>query len=585
MASSLLSTCLALLVLGRGVSAAIYDVPTVQNYVRRSAAKATVLGNYVYIDGGEISQLDGGKINPRTSNPVNSTLSIDLSKSWTADSVVIRSIPKPGPNKANVHLFTDKEAGAFYSWGGKWIFGLNMSETELWKFSADGAGGGTWSLDPPGNPSTFAELIPGEFATVTTAGESGYLIGGIASGWTQLYRARNQVIPGMATFNMKTKLWENGTTSPFNTLTGGTAEFVPAYGPNGLIVLFGGWSPSVVGEPDVLASPQWGFDNITFFDPETKQNYWQKTTGDIPPHPRTRFCTVGFQREGGYDIFLFGGINQVDKTTYNDAYILSLPGFVWTKVIESPGGRRAEHTCVPVGKRQVLSIGGLNPYLNSWTTQDPAAQGLMVFDMVDMKWADSYNADAAAYKAPKPVEEWYSKGSLNDVTWSSGDVQRLFAAATDQNPGSGSDGSGSGSSDPNTSDSGSKSSPVAAIAGGVVGGLIGVALVGVLVWFLIRRKKRSQDIGYTHASTAPTGPNELGSERPNEMSSETKYTPAPPYHEVGGNNHHELYGQGATSPLPAKTQPVPGHYTELYAGPPTQTAHAVELDASMSERR
>jgi hypothetical protein len=233
---------------------------------------------------------------------VNSTLSIDISKSWTAESVVIRSIPKTGPNKANVHLFTDKAGGAFYSWGGKWIFGINMTETALWKFTADGNGGGTWSLDAPGNPSTFAGLLPGEYAAVTTAGESGYLIGGVASGWTEIYRARNQVIPGMATFNMKTKLWENGTTSPFNTLAGATAEFVPPFGPNGLIMMIGGWSTSVVGEPNVTTSPHWGFDNLTFFDPQTKQNHWQKATGDIPPHPRTRHCTVGFQREGGYDM-------------------------------------------------------------------------------------------------------------------------------------------------------------------------------------------------------------------------------------------------------------------------------------------
>ncbi|KAK0610852.1 hypothetical protein B0T14DRAFT_529203 [Immersiella caudata] len=575
-----LCKCLALLAIVRGAGAALFDVPTPQNYVRRSTAKATVLGNYVYIDGGEISQLDGGKIGSRTSNPVNSTLSIDISKSWTAESVVIRSILKPGPNKSNVHLFTDKEAGAFYSWGGKWIFGINMTETALWKFTADGNGGGTWSLEPPGNPSTFAELIPGEFAAVATAGDTGYLVGGAASGWTQLFRARNQVIPGMATFNMKTKLWQNGTTpSPFNTLIGGTAEFVPTFGPNGLIVVFGGWSPSVVGEADVMASPQWGFDNLTFFDPETKKNYWQKATGDIPPHPRTGFCTVGFQREGGYDIFLYGGMNQQERSAYNDAYILSLPGFVWTKVAESPGGRRAEQTCVPVGKRQVLSIGGLNPYLNAWTTQDPFAQGLAVFDMVDLKWTDSYNAGAAAYEAPPPVKEWYSKGLLGSVTWSSDDVQRLFSTATDDTPGGNGNNGNGGSNDPGSTEE--KSTPVAAIAGGVVGGVVALAAIGALVWFL-RRKKRSQDIG--PMSTAPAH-NELSGGRPSEMSPHTKYTPAPPYHEADSHDHHELYSQGAASPLPPKT--LPGHsvgqYAELYT--PAQTGHAVELDASMPQRR
>jgi len=61
-------TLLALLGLAPSV-AALSDVPTPGNYVRRSVAKATVLGNFVYVDGGEISQLGAdGKIGYRQSN-------------------------------------------------------------------------------------------------------------------------------------------------------------------------------------------------------------------------------------------------------------------------------------------------------------------------------------------------------------------------------------------------------------------------------------------------------------------------------------------------------------------------------------
>ncbi len=40
---------------------ALPDVPTIDNYLHRVWAKATVLGNYVYIEGGEINQLVDGK--------------------------------------------------------------------------------------------------------------------------------------------------------------------------------------------------------------------------------------------------------------------------------------------------------------------------------------------------------------------------------------------------------------------------------------------------------------------------------------------------------------------------------------------
>jgi len=288
-----------------------------------------------------------------------------------------------------------------------------MTKTELWKFKADGQGGGAWSVEPPANPSLFDGLIPGEYSAVANTADMGYLVGGIASGWTELYRAKNQVLPGMLTFNMKTRLWQNGTIgfSPVGTLIGAEAAYVPAYGPNGLVVLFGGYSPVVDAEPDITVSPISEFQNLTFFDPQSKKVYWQATTGDIPPSPRARFCVTGFRSSGaGYDIFMSGGMNQRDKFAYNDAYVLSLPGFVWTKLPDPPGGPRAEQSCVAVGNRQVLSIGGTNPYSKQWTDPDPAPQGLLIFDMTAMQWKDSYDANAAAYESPEVIKGWYSNG-------------------------------------------------------------------------------------------------------------------------------------------------------------------------------
>jgi hypothetical protein len=72
------STVLVLLALGRP-AAALSDVPLPGNFVRRSVAKATVLGDYVYVDGGEISQLgDDGKIGQRASNQGQSYVYLPL---------------------------------------------------------------------------------------------------------------------------------------------------------------------------------------------------------------------------------------------------------------------------------------------------------------------------------------------------------------------------------------------------------------------------------------------------------------------------------------------------------------------------
>jgi hypothetical protein len=65
-------------------------------------------------------------------------------------------------------------------------------------------------------------------------------------------------------------------------------------------------------------------------------------------------------------------------------------------------------TCVSVGQRQVLSIGGTtgdNP-----ADKDPATQGLQLFDVTEMEWKDSYDANAPAYQRAPVIEAWYNNG-------------------------------------------------------------------------------------------------------------------------------------------------------------------------------
>lgn len=105
-----------------------------------------------------------------------------------------------------------------------------------------------------------------------------------------------------------------------------------------------------------------------------------------------------------------GGYNPRDLFRYSDAYILSLPGFFWTRAPDSPAGARKFPACVPVGQRQMLMIGGTADGM--WDEKDPAPQGLALFDVTEMEWKDSYNADAPAYQRPADVAAWYNNGSV-----------------------------------------------------------------------------------------------------------------------------------------------------------------------------
>jgi hypothetical protein len=203
-------------------------------------------------------------------------------------------------------LWTDTAAGRFYTWGGMWSRGLNMPRTRgFWRFDADQSGGGTWSVESPMNFGLFNGLHPGEQGAFTQTKSTGFLIGGVASPWTELGRDSTEALPGMVTFDMETKIWRNGTTgySPFDTLVGATAQHIPSYGPNGLILVLGGHAPLVDREYSLDDAPPFDLQNLTFFDPNTQEAYWQTSTGDIPPSPRILFCTVGFQVPGGgYDM-------------------------------------------------------------------------------------------------------------------------------------------------------------------------------------------------------------------------------------------------------------------------------------------
>lgn len=104
---------------------------------------------------------------------------------------------------------------------------------------------------------------------------------------------------------MTTKSWANETTDAFSdygTLIGGAAVYIPTFGPNGLITVLGGSTWGL--EPDQKKPLGWlDFNNLTLFDPVTKDWYWQKTTGNAPTS-RRNFCTVGAEGTNGtYEMY------------------------------------------------------------------------------------------------------------------------------------------------------------------------------------------------------------------------------------------------------------------------------------------
>ena len=100
--------------------------------------------------------------------------------------------------------------------------------------------------------------------------------------------------------------------------------------------------------------------------------------------------------------------------SFDEIYILTLPAFYWIKVDYAPQHPRHGLTCNAVGGSQILTIGGLdtnsneNTYQSPYnTTPDPFAQGLAIFDMTTLQFADKYTAKAPPYVQSDRVKTYY----------------------------------------------------------------------------------------------------------------------------------------------------------------------------------
>ena len=290
---------------------------------------------------------------------------------------------------------------------------------------------------------------------------------------------------------------ETGATSPSgNPAHYGRMQYVPYFGSNGVFVVMGG-----VDRNGLI-----GLGYVRVFDPASGSWYNQTTTGSEPA-PRYSFCTAGIASTNDtYEIFVYAGDSGYvgDASVLLDTVnILSLPGFNWISVAYNPQYARTAHTCEAVGGSQIAIVGGYDadPPSNNVTTAnavsrsefstpDPFAQGLAIFDLQTLDFAAEYVAGGGAvYEPNEAITQFYAQGSY------SGNLLEGVAQLMREKhfpPGTSSNSTASNSTLIPPSSSSSSNSPhtdyAGAIASGVIGGLVGIALIIVLV--LLRRRRR-----------------------------------------------------------------------------------------------
>jgi hypothetical protein len=124
-------------------------------------------------------------------------------------------------------------------------------------------------------------------------------------------------------------------------------------------------------------------------------------------------------------------------------------------------------------------------------------------------------------------------------------------------------GGGGGGGGPGEQEPSGSSTPVGAIAGGTIGGIIGLAALVGLLWFLIKRKRQHSDDGpEQHAGPQDASPMTRPPHQPAEVSSDSANTVLEKRAIYSG--HAELPPKHAHAELPPN--PGPGFAAELDGG-------------------
>lgn len=305
-----------------------------------------VVGNYVYIDGGEIAMLiDDEPLKTPSTSPHhhrcsifgcsglmfymsshchsydllgltliradNDTLIIDISKSWTIDDAEFISINKTSSgvlNLINGFLFPAADNKSFFQFGGEstWLLlHTPRNPTSVTQFAIDDHGNGSWAQFEPGSLSGFEEITRPTRALATMVDNTFFILGGYLCSHSAEETANIQgfdtdPLKGKFAWNMTSGLWTNDS-MPLHLVRpnglNGILASVPTFGPGGLL-LAGGTGTVNNGAPK--------FDNITIYEPRDKTWHYQSTTGDIPAG-RNGPCTVGVPGDfGAYEMYVQG---------------------------------------------------------------------------------------------------------------------------------------------------------------------------------------------------------------------------------------------------------------------------------------
>ncbi|KEF55831.1 uncharacterized protein A1O9_08582 [Exophiala aquamarina CBS 119918] len=252
---------------------------------------------------------------------------------------------------------------------------------------------------------------------------------------------------------------------------------------------------------------------IPLYDLEKERWITQETLyfEDELPEPRTRFCAALFHNEmnNTWDVWVHGGQRPTENETATTAiYVLSMPSFIWKRMepLFPELNEIRSHTCHAVGD-QLLIVGGYpagQTVLRDTYIDDQYIKVLKIGDTLN--WADTYQP-GTTYQTPDDVQR-AARGQEPFYPWADDRLREAFAyeqqatissntsTQTTSTTDTASSSKTATSVEPSIlSDLTESSFSPAAIAGCVVGGVLGLLAVLLALWGL-RKHRRAKRAHY-----------------------------------------------------------------------------------------
>ncbi|KAF2632023.1 hypothetical protein BU25DRAFT_454396 [Macroventuria anomochaeta] len=473
----------------------------INDFCRRHQHQTCIIDSKLYIDGGRVyygGSVDNGSVAEQNTRLLWENV-LDTKNDYKFPVQYSNLTKDPEvPSVSGGVLWPDTTNKLFYLFGGEYDNANDVqSFTTLWLYDVIY---NTWNRSGASDGSLTGIKWPTLGAGAVTDTGTAYHYGGYLTNLSMpKWNGDRLMLSSLTSFNMNTRSWQNNTYDQ-TPRAEGSLHFIPA-SDAGMLVYFGGL------ETNNGVTSYANMSNIQLFDIANNRWFTQTATGDVPS-PRRGSCAgvIWAKDKSSYNFYVYGGITSNEKAV-DELYILTLPSFQWTLAypasVPNYFGGKGWMSCDVIRESQMLVIGGQIPNASLTECDVPkigGQHGLLLGQEATEQgvWWHAIQDNTTGYRVPDKIvalvggdTDGHATATAPAQGFAVRDLSVYFRTTASAAPRTASRAIPATSTANPTSQPKPKSN-TGAIAGGVVGGVVGLAAIVAIVFFCLRRRRRSK---------------------------------------------------------------------------------------------